>query len=119
MIDVRVRQNDCIDACRVCWEGLPIAQAQLLEALKQAAVDQNLLCTAGHQVPGPCDSTGASQESQLHRDPLATCAGGKRSSLRPGGVLADAMRKECRGTGGIASVFISEFGFGIVFLGFR
>jgi hypothetical protein len=40
VIKMGVGQNDGIDAARVDWKRRPILEAQRLEALKQAAVDE-------------------------------------------------------------------------------
>ena len=41
MVDMRVRQNDGANSVRRHWKPSPVFQAQCLETLKQAAIDQN------------------------------------------------------------------------------
>ena len=60
VIEVRVRQNGRREVGRIDRQRLPIAQPQLLETLKQPAIDQDLVAAgleqilgAGHRARGP------------------------------------------------------------------
>ena len=58
MIEVGVGEDDRVDGCRGHREGLPVPQAQLLEALKQTAVDQNPAPVHLEQMLGPGHGAG-------------------------------------------------------------
>ena len=62
VIQVRVREDDGVDRGRRDGERLPIAQAQLFEALKESAVDQDLVVTRVDEVFGPGDGACRTQK---------------------------------------------------------
>ena len=66
VVDVRMRQHHCIDVGRGQGQGLPVAQPQLLDALEQPAVDQQLAALVLEQVFRPGDSIGGAKELQSH-----------------------------------------------------
>jgi len=63
MIEVGVSQDDGVDGCRGDGEGVPVPQAQFLEALKQTAVDENPVPVHLEQMLGP--GHGADGRRQL------------------------------------------------------
>ena len=62
MVEMRVRQHDGIDARRAHRQRLPVPLAQLLESLKQTAVDEHPLAAGLEQVLGAGDGAGGAQE---------------------------------------------------------
>ena len=52
---------------RLDWQRLPVAQPQLLEPLKQAAIDQNPPAVDLKQMLGAGDGAGGSEERQGQR----------------------------------------------------
>ncbi len=53
MVQMSVGQDDGIDAGRIDRERLPIPEPQLLESLKQAAIDEHAPAAHLEQVLGP------------------------------------------------------------------
>src|SRR3970282_2034915 len=66
MIQVRMRQHNRIDARRIDWEWLPIAQPKLLETLEQAAVDQDAGFAVRQQILGTGNRADAAQKRDEH-----------------------------------------------------
>lgn len=64
MVQVRMSQNDHVDAGRLDRQRLPIAQPQVLEPLKQSAIDQNPPTVDLEQVLGAGDRAGGAEERQ-------------------------------------------------------
>ena len=62
MVKVGVREDDRVDVFGGHGQRLPIAQAQLLVALKQAAVDQQALVLVFDQVFGAGHGVGSAEE---------------------------------------------------------
>ena len=48
------------------WQGVPISQPQLLQALEQTAIDQHPLGADGQQVFGAGDCVSGAKEGQLN-----------------------------------------------------
>jgi len=72
MVQMGMGQHHGIDLVRRDGQRLPVAQAQLLVALEQAAIDQQALAVVAHQVLGAGDGAGAAQEGDVdvHRSKL-------------------------------------------------
>jgi hypothetical protein len=67
VIEVRVRQNDGIDSRRVDRKRPPIPIPQLLETLKETAVDQNSAIIHVEQMLRAGDGTGGPKKRQRRR----------------------------------------------------
>lgn len=65
VVQVGMGQHHGVDLVRRDGQALPIAQAQLLVALEQAAIDQQALAVVTHQILGAGDGAGAAQESDV------------------------------------------------------
>src|ERR1051326_8915451 len=65
MLQMRVGQYHFGDARRRRWKGRPIAQTKLLEALKQAAIDQKPAAIAFEQIFGAGDGPHSPEEGQF------------------------------------------------------
>ena len=65
MIDMRVGQDDRVNGSRVYRQRLPVAQAQLLVALEQAAIDQDARLACVDQVFRSGDGADAAKELDL------------------------------------------------------
>jgi hypothetical protein len=66
MIEVSVRQHDRLNRCRIYGQGLPIAQAKILETLKKPAIHENSGTTRVDQVFRTGDGPHAAKEGALH-----------------------------------------------------
>ncbi len=66
MVDMRVRQHNGIDGRRVYRQFRPVLQTQLLQTLKQSAINQHMLVVAGDQVLGAGNGTGRAEECDFH-----------------------------------------------------
>ena len=66
VVDMRVRQHDCVDGADVKGRILPVALTQILESLKQAAVDQDVAVVIPQHVPGSGDRSRRAVESYIH-----------------------------------------------------
>ena len=62
MIKVRVRQDDRVDPGRLDRQRRPVPVAQLLEALKEPAVDEDAPIAEIQQVFGAGDRAGGSKK---------------------------------------------------------
>ena len=65
VVQVRVGQHHGIDLVGRERQGLPVAQAQLLVALEQAAIHQHAVAVVAHQVFGAGDGARAAQKSDV------------------------------------------------------
>ena len=66
MVDVGVGEHDRVDGLGRDRQRLPVAQAQLLESLEQAAVHQNGRVAMAQQVFGTGHGAGGTQKLKLH-----------------------------------------------------
>ena len=73
VVEVGVGQDDRVHAVRRDRQRVPVAQAQLLEALEQAAVDQQGLSAAANQVFGAGDAVCAADELKGHSHGVSVC----------------------------------------------
>jgi hypothetical protein len=64
MIQVRVRQDDRINPRRIDGQRLPVPPTELLEPLKQAAIDQNPPAADLEQVLRPGDRARSPEKAQ-------------------------------------------------------
>jgi uncharacterized phosphosugar-binding protein len=62
MVEVGMGQYDRVDFSRVHRQRVPVAQAQLLEALEQAAIEQHLAGAGCQQVFGAGHGAGGAEE---------------------------------------------------------
>ena len=67
VIEVRVREDNGIDPRRIDGKRPPVAIAQLLEPLEQAAVDQDAAIAEVEQMLGTGDGASGSEERQRWR----------------------------------------------------
>lgn len=67
VVEVCVGQHHCMDLVWRHRQRVPVAQAQLLVALEQPAVDQQALLAVGDQVLRPGHRVGTAQEVDVHR----------------------------------------------------
>jgi hypothetical protein len=67
MVDVRVREDDRIETCDVERWGRPIPRSELLQTLKQAAVDQDFGRIRFEQVAGAGDGFCRPEEAEPWR----------------------------------------------------
>src|SRR5439155_25422238 len=68
MIEVRMREDDGVDAPGIDRQRRPVALSQLFEPLKQAAVDQHLMVAQIEQMLRPGDgSRGSEKGERRHR----------------------------------------------------
>jgi hypothetical protein len=65
MVDMGMGEQHGIDACRIDRQRSPVAQAQLLEALEQAAIHQQPRAAELKQIFRAGDGTDAAEESEL------------------------------------------------------
>src|SRR6185295_4941702 len=77
VIKMRVCQHHGVDAVDVDRQPRPIAQAQLLEALKEATIHKNSMLPSIQEILGSRDRAGRAQECDAHqwvtsRIPLAS-----------------------------------------------
>src|SRR5690606_5804420 len=66
VVEVRVAQHDAVDLARRQRKPRPVAIAQLLEPLEQAAVEQDLPTARVEQVARAGDGVGGAGERELH-----------------------------------------------------
>ena len=66
MVDMGVGQDHRIDGPRVHWQLRPVAQPQLFEALKQAAIDQDLFGARTDQIFRAGNGAGSAEKLDLH-----------------------------------------------------
>jgi hypothetical protein len=66
VVDVRMREHHRIDLACGERERLPVAQAQLLQALEQAAVHQHPVALVLEEVFGSGDGAGGAKEGEPH-----------------------------------------------------
>jgi hypothetical protein len=71
VVDVRVGEDDRVDARRIERRRRPVAQAQLLEALEEAAIDEDGGAARRDEVLRSGDRPGRAAESKF-QDVLAT-----------------------------------------------
>ena len=71
VVQMGVGEDDGVDVGRWHWQGRPVAQAQRLVALEQAAIDQQALAAVGHQIFGAGDRVGRTEKLELHGPNLA------------------------------------------------
>lgn len=64
MVQMRVGQDDRVDAGRVERQGGPVPKAKLLQALEQSAVDEHTMVADIQQMFGAGDRTGGSKKRQ-------------------------------------------------------
>ena len=64
VIEMGVREQNRIDPMGIGREAFPIAQAQRLEALKQAAIDQQSMVGTLNEVLGAGNGSSAAQEGK-------------------------------------------------------
>jgi hypothetical protein len=78
-------QHDRVDFSRVHRQRVPVAQAQLLEALEQAAIEQHLAAAGCQQVFGAGHGAGGAEELYVHGCsrliPSSTCHASRRPAL--------------------------------------
>ncbi len=55
MVKMRMGEQHCMDRLRQHRQWIPVAQAQLFEALKQSAIDQQAFALVLHQIFGAGD----------------------------------------------------------------
>ncbi len=60
-----VGENDGFNAARFDWERRPVLEAQRLEALKQAAVDEQPMVLLLHQIFRSGHRTGAAEKGEV------------------------------------------------------
>ena len=65
MVEMRVRQDHGVDARRLDREGIPVAQAELLQPLEQTAIDEDPPSGRLDQVAGARDRAGAAEEGEM------------------------------------------------------
>jgi hypothetical protein len=73
VIEVRVRQDDRVNRGRIDRERLPVAQPQLFQPLKQAAIDENPAPVDLEKMFGARDGPGRPQKGQLHGGRMIRC----------------------------------------------
>ena len=73
VIQVGVGQDDRVHAVRRDRQSVPVAQAQLLEALEQTAVHKQRLRAAANQVFGAGDAVSAADELKGHSHGVSVC----------------------------------------------
>jgi len=64
MVEMRVRQNDGVDAVRGDGQRLPVSLTKLLKSLKEAAIDEDFVGSGVQKVLGSRDGSGGSEEGQ-------------------------------------------------------
>ena len=69
MIEMSVGENDGVDALGVDEERRPVAQAQLLVALEQTAIDEDALSVGFEQIFRSGDGSDGAQKSQIQCHP--------------------------------------------------
>ena len=65
MVQMGVRQDDRIQALGRNRKLIPVSETQILEALKQSAVEQNLLTAVFEKVFGPCDGARSTKKCEF------------------------------------------------------
>ena len=73
VVEMRVGQDDSVHAVRRDRQRVPVAQAQLLEALEQTAVHKQRLRAAANQVFGAGDAVSAADELKGHSHGVSVC----------------------------------------------
>jgi len=66
VIDVGVREDHPVQRVRIDGQRRPVAQPQLLVALKQSAIDEYLVKAAAQQILGAGNGAGAAEELEIH-----------------------------------------------------
>ena len=66
MIKMRMGEHHSINVLGVNRQGLPIQQAQVLVALKQATINQNARTTGFDQIFRASHGSGSAKEGKLH-----------------------------------------------------
>ena len=68
MVEVSVRKHDPVERSGIFGQGIPVALAQFLAALKQSAVHQQALAICLNQIFRSGDGAGRTEKSELgHR----------------------------------------------------
>ena len=73
VVKVGMGQDDRVHAAGRHWQGIPVAQTQLLKTLEQTAVDEQRLRAAANQVFGAGDAVCAADELKGHCHGVSVC----------------------------------------------
>jgi hypothetical protein len=74
VIDVRVRQHDCIDLADFCRQGFVLDGGLAASSLKHSAVERHRMPIDVQQVTRPRYFTGRAYERDFQVLPLSDCA---------------------------------------------
>src|SRR5512145_340090 len=89
MVEMGMGENDRIDAARFDWKRRPVLQAQRLESLEQAAIDQQFPAVMFHEIFRAGNRTRAAEkgEVQAHAATFRNFDSAIKLSAQPGACL--------------------------------
>jgi hypothetical protein len=65
VVQMRVREHDCVEAFGRYRKLVPISETQLFEPLEQPAVEQDPLAVVFEEVLGPCDGACGTKKCEF------------------------------------------------------